>query len=254
MRKAFFLLLTLVFAACASHPPAQVTQVRKPVAKPYYEAEAFVTHVMLARLMLAEPDADIEAVTPHLSVVQAYTEQTKKDDAFFQPVIIISYTAKNKKGLQRLMAPFSLSQDTAEFPNLRNILAGLKTEYTVNDVHPAVLKVGHLRALKFLNNDADSTLEHYKKVIDHEAQILLLRTSRVTPLEEAHTQLLLLQFFMAYPMRDAAYLAAENAKQSLAVAEDTQNNSAIIGTLSEQLGAQEAKLHELMPFTIGGLK
>ena len=53
-------------------------------------------------------------------------------------------------------------------------------------------------------------------MLDQEIDLLLRNKSLLTDLDEAHVQLSLLRFFITLHMRDAAYLAAENTKQSLA--------------------------------------
>jgi hypothetical protein len=66
---------------------------------------------------------------------------------------------------------------------------------------------------------------------------------------QARIGLQLTRFFMRNKYKEPAYLAIENAKQSLAQVDETSGDPDATRGLSKEIDAQESLLYKTMPFT-----
>ncbi len=214
--------------------------------KAHYLMTAYVKQLSLARIMAEKNTADNIMLRSRLSAVEGFVAE-QQESTLFEPVIIVSYHLKKKQDIHQLIAPFKMSSHISEFPDLLEVLSQLQeTDYTLQDVHPAILVNLPARDLKFPANDVAQT----KAMLEREVNMLLRDRSSLTDSDEARVQLSLLRFFITFHIRDAAYLAAENAKQSLAAAENNAKDFSAINELSAELDRLENQLHREMPFTI----
>lgn len=225
------------------HPKVQAVQAK------HYDMDTYVKQLTLTRYMLEKNNTDIAALKPQLAIIESFAAD-KRENTVFQPVIVISYSVKGKKEVQQLIAPFKMSQNILDFPDLQEIMPQLEgIQYTIQDVHPALFTSLPVRNLNFPVNDPGQT----RNMINRELGMLLRNRSSFMDIDEARVQMSLLQFFMDHHVRDAAYLAAENAKQSLAAAEDNHADTNIVNTLSDRLGMLEGQLRKNMPFSLNAL-
>lgn len=258
LRRFAFLLLPAALYACAPAPqqPAKETKEAKKPARykptpnaPYYDVDNYVKQLSLAKLALENAPDDADAVKAHLSVVRDFAGE-RQSGSIYQPAVIISYRLKNKKDLEQVVAPFAMSEDSPGFPDLVDITTQLDTtKYTLQDVRPIVitrLPDGNL-------NPPQGTLAETRHAIEKQLKALLASKSELADIDAADVQLRLIQFFMQHHARDAAYLSAENAQNSLAEAQDNGRDPDIINALSDQLDALNGELHRQMPFTLNAL-
>lgn len=118
----------------------------------------------------------------------------------------------------------------------------------MQDIHPVIIRSLPQRNLQ-LTRESPAT----RDLVRHELRALLATTAPLSDVAEAKVQLQLLQFFMARHLRDAAYLAAENAEQSLANIEDKRGDNTDTNDLSAELDTLKARLRREMPFTFNSL-
>lgn len=255
IRTFTFIALSFLITSCTNSkspeplPPTTIKEVKKqrpkPVVKPHYEMYDYVKELALAKY-----DQDVKSLKVRLAVIQGFAEE-KRDKAISQPVIIITYNIKGQKETKQLIAPFKMSKyDEYSFPDLLEILTTINgTEYTIDDIHPLIVTNLPEKNLQF----PEQNIAMIRKIVDNELQSLLVNSAALPDIDEANVQLHLMQLFMAHHIRDAAYLAAENAKQSLANAEQAKSKSNMIKLLSIRLDTLENQLHKEMPFTINSL-
>jgi len=234
----------LVLSGCSLFAPEH-KEVKKPTPPKPYEMGEYVKDLWAAHIML-NTGADAQAVKKQLATIKGFSAE-KRTGPVFQTAVVMSYTTGNKKEVQYLAAPFDVSQNNAVFNDLNTAISMLQEQkYTVHDVHPVVLSSLPPARLKLAAKDP----RMLKTVVDQEFKSLLARKTTLAPLNEARVQLYLLQFFREHKMRDAAYLAASNATQSLAAVNENQDTAEAIKNLSDKISEEEARLHKEMPFTL----
>lgn len=256
-RVVALLLLSLMFSGCASYEkkPDEAAEHGKETRnkcckqpRQHYEADAYVKQLSLAHIAYSRKNADAGSLRKTLELVKAITAQ-KQGKPVSQPVIIISYHMVGGKERASLVAPFSMLPVPA-FADLQEVLFMLRGErYIMDDIHPALLTGVQIKKdLDITSDDPGSA----KYIIEKEYNSMLLGKVPLGGLDEAQVQLHLLRFFMDNHMRDAAYLVAENAEDSLAKSENS-NNLEVVRDLSTRLDAEESRLYKEMPFKISDL-
>lgn len=254
IRRIICMILPIIVCSCSAPPPSpapppshpqEIVKKQHPKpSKPYYEMDAYVKQLTIAKILLARNPYNIEDAITQLEIIQVFAAE-QQTQVLFQPVIIISYRIKGERELKELVVPFR-SPSSSSFPELEEILSLFKgIDYIMNDIHPAVVRNLPARNLNFPITNP----EKIRTMINSELSQLIQTKSSFRDIDEAKIELHLLQFFMAHHMRDAAYLAAENAEQSLANAEKSAGSSDTINNLSSQLDMLEGQLHKEMPFT-----
>jgi len=235
------ILLSLTLSTCSflfPHPPHSIS------AKRHYPADAYVLSLARTQLLLAK-EMPNSAVAADLAVLETYTAKKKHRNPAYQPVVIIEYGSGNTGKIQKTAAPISLTDTTSEFPALLEIIDKLPSApYTLRNIRSAVATIAPAKPLTFSISDAEQT----KKTIDDQMRMLLQKSVPLVAIEDVRVQIRLTDFFMHHRMRDAAYLSLENAKQSLAAIESSQNNQETIKTLSSQLEKLESELHSTLPY------
>lgn len=256
LRSLVFLLTPWLCFSCTiapEHPQKELKEAKKTYNKykpepavPYYDVDAYVKQLSLAKLSLETASADKVALRQHLSIVQSFANE-KLSEAVYQPVIVISYNTKRKKDVQQVLAPFTMSGNTPGFPDLVEISDQLDAaKFTLQDVHPFVLTYVPYDNLSIPEGDTLKTTHAINKALDK----LLESKTKLSDIDEADVQIRLLQFFMQHNARDAAYLAADNARNALAEAEDNNRDPDNIKSLSDQLDVLNTQLRNQMPFTL----
>lgn len=89
-----------------------------------------------------------------------------------------------------------------------------------------------------------------KSALHMQEQQLLASAVPLTSVSEISAELRLIRFFIERHLRDAAYIAADNAKQSLASLSHNAGNDAEVNRLSKELELLESDLRKTMPFTL----
>jgi hypothetical protein len=257
-RIAAFLLSLLLFA-CSSPPPPPPPKPRhvhhkpvppQPVAEEIieqpieYTPDAYLLHLSLAELTLAAV-SDISASAADFDIVRDYSEQIQ-DGNILQPAIILEYSLKNRKEHQRIAIPFTMPHETNDFLGLEDAMARLNSlSYTMYDLRPAVIT---LPPPELLENEGDDKAE-VEMTINSRLQPLIQKATPLAPMAQSRIELQLTRFFIQHRYKEPAYLAIENAKQSLATAAETSRNSDVTRVLSKLIDAQESLLYKTMPFT-----
>lgn len=216
----------------------------------HYEMDAYLEKLSLARIILTNPAADSTTLRPVLDVIEGFAKK-KQPTIIYQTAVVVTYHIKHDNKAQQVLIPISITPDY-HFEDLEEIFSWLDgTSHTLDDIHPVTLVSLPPRVIKFPQDDMSRT----KIMINEEIHLLLSKKIAFSATNEAELQVQLLAFFMNYHQKEAAYLAAENAEQSLAKAEsnaDAETDS--IGKLSTRLEALETQLHQEMPFTLGNIK
>ena len=240
-----YVFFTLTLTSCGLFQDHAIAAVKiRHAAKPHYQADELVEHVAIADIILANPPYDNATILPHLEIIEGYTAQKQKKP-ITQPVIVLSYTLKNKKTVQRIIAPFNMAAHTNE-EVLLNIMNTMDARhYTLQDVSAARIQVISMKPLKLKDKDLNTV----KAILDQQLQIWLQEAQIFSPIAEAKAQIELIDFFMNHRMREAAYLSVDNAKQALASGAEHGADPKAEQDLSEQLAGQESQLRNIMPFT-----
>lgn len=255
--RAAVIMLSLLFVACASEPetphPQKPKHARHKPQPPAtdesieYSADAYLLHLTLAELALEANPSDVPASAADFDIARSYTLQ-KQNSSALQPVIILEYALKGQSEHQRIAIPFSMPTDTDEFPNLNDAMVRLNSlSYTMYDLRLAVVQMPPPLALPL--PDEGSTANAAEAAVSSRLQPLLKKATSLDPMVQARIELQLTRFFMRHKYKEPAYLAIENAKESLAVVDETSPNPDATRGLSKEIDAQEGLLYKTMPFT-----
>ncbi|HEU5048102.1 MAG TPA: hypothetical protein VFT64_09710 [Rickettsiales bacterium] len=263
LRRLPFLALSLILLGCTTPVPPSYTapepppvkQVKKPqhhikpVVSPHYAMDAYIESLSLSDMELSYVSAENSALQSRLDIISRFLNEKRKQPAL-QPAIVVSYSVKDQKNILQLIAPFDMSRNEYDFSDLQAVLSHVKgPQYVIQDIHPVIAKSTQQRKILFSRDDTNATRE----MIRHELKALLANTTPLSDSAEAKVQLQLLRFFIGLHMRDAAYLAAENAEQSLASVEDRQGDNPETQKLSGELDTLKSRLRKEMPFTFKSL-
>jgi hypothetical protein len=229
-------LLLLALPSCAvfqPHSGHKTKHAKQSVKAPHYQADAFVEHLSLA---LLGDDMD-----NNVDIVRAYGAAHPKTERL--TILVISYKTTDNKSMQQIVAPV----DNGDLSALSNIMTVLKaTSPELHDLRLLKTAVSLPSSFKLPENDSDelpgALKEQQKNLIDN--------GQKLAPLDDAQKQLQLIGFFTKNGFRDAAYLAVDNVKRTLASASSASADAAKIKELSKQLDTLEGELHTAMPFTL----
>lgn len=207
-------------------------------AKTGYPAAAYIEHLTLAKIALRRENADMGTSNANLEIIQQ-----KRMESARQMVVVLDYKAAGAKKIQHILAPLVSPPD---FPGLQTIMDSPHlADYTLHDIKVAGVVIPGGKQPKF----TDMGVNEARQAIDQQQRRLMETARKPAPLDDARMQLALARFFMEHGFRDAAYLATDNVKQLLAVAnrEQPEDNNAI-HALSGDLESFESQLHKTMPF------
>lgn len=251
-RRYALLLLPLLLDGCSLLPNWQshrhVAKAVQP--KPDYQAGDFVQHLSLASLTLADGAANTDAAAPDLDVLQSYTAQPRHHSKHARPssvqqqVAVLECKAKGDGVIRTLAAPFATSAGDSDA--LLELLNRSAHSCPLYNIWPATVTVRRSPPLVF----ADASPEEIRQMTAQRLDGILHNAARPGPLTEAKTQMQLARIFIDNRQRDGAYIAVENAKQSLAAAEGTPDNKEAVKALLQELESMESEMQQTMPFTL----
>ncbi len=244
LRFIVYLLMPLVLANCvAKSPPSHVRVRHVSAAKQQFQPYEFVGHTTLAYLRVTGPQPANNALSLDLDILDGFSAEMQK--ASLQPVIILTYSLKNKKPLQHVVVPFDTSS-AADEKSLLGIMNELEIRhYILQDVNAGAVNVVSQRPLKLKERDLKTT----KVILEQQIQGWVQKFQVYDPVAEAQVQIKLIHFFMEHQMKEAAYLSVDNAKQALASSEEYGAVNATGKDLSQQLSQLENQLRTAMPYS-----
>jgi len=217
----------------------------KKETKERIDADTYLLNLALAHLTLSRDAADISSAQPYLDVIQAYHAQPPEAGSR-QTALIVQYADKQKKGIQQLVIPFSREGDPAGCSTMEAIVQHLQTpQHALHDMRPYVIATGPRPFV------VDNTTAAALRVsLATEQQRMMDRAAKPPPVEEVQALMGLTRCFIQKRIRDAAYLAMENAKQSLAaISEHAAATPDDIRRLAREQAMLEETLHAVMPYT-----
>lgn len=239
----------MLMAACTQHAAITKKPVKKAAAKvqTHYTADEYLYHLALADIALQDKSQDASSVDSSLQVLQAYTaksgKKAKTPGPAFQQVAVLE--CKLGAGMLREAAPLVKDERTRQA--LQNLLGRLRARGCVlTNVHTAKVVVKKDIPLTF----AKATPDEIRDAVHAAVARVLATQTRPGALKEAQDQIKLLRLLIDSRQQDAAYIATENAKQTIALAENAKENRQEIETLLSQLEALETELHKAMPYSL----
>jgi len=237
---ALLLMPLLILDGCSD----SVKKPKRPVVSKSMQAEQRVLTLTLAELALENNPKDTKVIAQYVKTLNTQAAaKTKTETETVQPVLVMEYTLRGQSEPRTLLVPVVVGTEMPAFKPLRQVqgrLGGLL--YTLRDLRAYYVTVTWPPMQKFSTGE-------FAQQIAAEKQHLLTGALPLSPYENAQLQLQLTQFFLKTRMRDAAYLALENAKDSLAmVAEEMP--SLDIAALSQRASDLELRLHKEMPYKI----
>ena len=207
-----------------------------------YRPDDYILQLSRADLLLRLNPASGSA-TDDISAIRNYTRQPQPDK-LLQPAVVIEYSMNNDRSDRRRIAiPFTMPHDNQDFPGLDDIMRQLDTvPYTLYDMKLAVITIAPQPPL-----DSDTASESGR--IYARLQQLIGGAMPLPPMVQARMELQLTRFFMLHGYKQAAYLAIDNAKHSIAMV-DGRGDVQATQDLSRQIEKQENLLYKTMPFTL----
>lgn len=209
--------------------------------------ESYLVHLSLAELALENGAPGL--LTSQVDYTDARNFSLKKQDGTItQPVIVIEYGIKRKSDHRMVIVPFEMPHESSQFSDLADIMTKLETlPYTLYDLRMVKIQIPPQTPLGIQGNDPIAS----QAVIEDRFRTLLKNSSTIAPLVQTKIDLQETQFFMEHSYKDAAYIALENAKLSIAkaAAVGRDEDSATIKILSDAIEEEENHLRQSMPFT-----
>ena len=210
----------------------------KPAVQAQYTASDYISHLALVKLTPKDLN--------NLEIINAYANQKSKL-VTQQSVVVLEYQQADTPSKQQLVAPVALDKENNNFPELLSIMQKLGEQpYTLHNLQVTTVSLKPGKHLKLSQKDVINPAN------PHNLQINLLKnTIKFSPEERISAELRLITFFIKHRFRDAAYLAVDNAKQSLAsLQRDMPDDAQTITSLSQELDQLESEVHKTMPFTL----
>jgi len=202
----------------------------------------YVQHLSLIALN-TEPGAE------DLEILQAYTAKqfTKARRHSLAnvriPAVIFECKPRSGAAMQQLASPFDNAGHEAVLEMVNRMTDAGCVLY---NLHPAMVTVRRGEPLNFKKDTPDQIHQKVQERLD----VVLHGAERLAPLDDAKTDITLARIFMDNQERDSAYLAVDNAKHALALAENTPDAKAATDDLLKQLEDVENQLHRTMPFSL----
>jgi hypothetical protein len=238
----FILLIIPIFtlAACGNF---SFVKWNHPVSSKSTQADQYVLTEALAVLALEKDQNDKKLLKSYTKNLNARGSEKKRESQI--AVVSFEYTLNGQSEKRDLLVPVPVSTATPSFSALQQVQRNLSAlPYTLHNLHAYYVTVSFPPSQKF--SDDTSLL---RRQLGDERQKMLDEATPLSSYENAQLQLQLVQFFMNVRMRDAAYLALENAKDTLAyLAENTSDVD--ITSLSHKADMLEAQLHKEMPYKL----
>jgi len=234
-------------------PPAKPRvqeQQEAPAKKPEQVAfppAAYPLHLSLADLTLEAGD-DPSSAAADFDIARAYSSQPQERKTL-QPAVIIEYSLRDSAARRFVVAPFYMPKEDADFPSLEDIMTRMSSlSYTVYDLRVGVISIPALSPLPPEGNDRDAA----KKLAEDSLAPLIKSAAPLPPMGQARVYLQLARFFTSNKYKEPAYLAIEEARQSLALVNEsaTADKTESGRNLTREIDTQEALLHKTMPFTL----
>lgn len=251
-RRAFIIIPLMLLSACGifggeeSSQPPKARHARHPKPEEIYQADAYLLHLSLARLALQASPTNVSASAADWNIARAYSVQKQNGNAL-QPTLILEYTLKGQAEHKHIAIPFDMPHTTPEFPDLESAMARLSPlPYTLYDLRPAVVSLPAPTTM----DEEGMNAAVARKLVDDRLELLAKRTIPLSPMTQARIDLQLARFFIRHKYKDPAYIAVENAKQSLAMVEERSGDGADSRTLSREIEETDSLLHKTMPLTL----
>jgi len=216
---------------------------RRPVIAKSVQAEQYITHQALAELAL-EQNSNAKMIAQQIKTLNAPVSNKEKiRQEITQAVLIMEYTLKGESRYRQLLVPVAVTEDMPAFKYIRQVGTRLgQLPYTLRNLHAYYISIAWPPLEKFTAGELPQQLAAGK-------QKMLAGALPLSSYENARLQVQLAEFFLKTRVRDAAYLALENAKADLAmVAEETP--AVDIAELLRRTDAVEVRLHKEMPYKL----
>jgi hypothetical protein len=221
------------------HPPRQAPETSEaPPAPPPCAQEDYVSSLSVARLALAQ--GDTRAAGPYLKSLENCS--LSETPPARRVVAILHYSGKRVHGRQTALA--AMNAEKTAFSDLQPLLAKLAAmNATLQDI-----QLGDVAVYARPSDAPEGTLDDISGQLDRLQRHVLESTQLLPPLEETRMYLLLVRSCMALRERDCAYLAMENATQSLAAATQSTADQKTLGRLTGMLETTEKDLRAALPY------
>ena len=224
----------LAVTACGSPQP------KAPAISREVQTERYVRNLALLQLTLERASADSIAAKTYVKSLNGYSASNKKNAKNIgMRSVLLDY--KTESGKNTLVVPVPQLRGHSDFTALRSVTALLGGSYTLRGVKAYVLHITPSRLTAFPAETADWSQE-----VQQHQSVILESTAALAEADNARLQLELVRFFMQQRMRDAAYLAMENAKEALA----SLSQSGDVAALSKEASALENTLHQTLPYKL----
>lgn len=226
------------------HVPAQVTPPPQEIV--LYGPNAYLLHLTLADLTLQASAPEIPVPDPDYEIARAYSQQVQSG-IILQPALILEYTVKDSHEHKHVAIPFSMPHEDDGFPGLAEAMDRLNNlSYTMYDLRLAVISLPPSEPMLEETTDNAIAQSH----ITNRLEPLIRKAAPMPAMLQSRLGLELTRFFMLHKYKEAAYIAIENAKHSLAtVSISSPESDVAIQNLFGEIDAQEKLLYKTMPFT-----
>lgn len=241
-RTLIYALPLLSLSACGMMEPAQQPQKTHALRKQNVDESEYIA--ALAQWQLGQWNkADIAAQRAHVKTLDQYAQSHKKAKKPQRLTLLVMDYSAPAGGRQQLVLPASIGDARADIPALNKLAPALSgIPYTLQNIHAVRASI------------IPATAAVFGKEEEWPAQADALRTrllANATPLadaDNARLQLEVAHISLGRRLRDAAYIALENAKQAVARLEAVSPEKA--APLLKDVTALEEALHRDMPYEL----
>lgn len=241
IRTAILLMMPLFVLASCGNPSSQKT--KPPAPSISTQAEQYMLTQALAEIALEKGQTNPKLFKSYAKSLNAYGSENKKELQL--AVLSIEYELSDQPEKHALLVPVPLNSAKPSFTSLRQVQRKLSAlPHTLYNLQPYYVMVTFPPAQKFSHEP--SLLQGQLNDAQKE---MMSKAAPPTAAENAKLQLQLVQFFMKMRVQDAAYLALENAKDSLATMAE-KSPELDITSLSQEADALEARLRKEMPYKL----
>lgn len=219
----------------------------KPVISKSMQVRTYIEQMALTQLALNKQPDDIILAKPHLKRLRGFTAGKGVKSKYLQlAVLTLEYTSDGQSEKQKLIVPITLAEKQPEFSSLKRVTEKLTgIPYTLYNVRAHYVAVPFPPTVSFSKDDATVL----RKQLASEQEDIMANAQSLSPVENVRLQLQLVHFFMQKKMRDGAYLALENAKETLAyLAEKWPETD--ISSFSKEADTLETNLRKTMPYKL----
>jgi hypothetical protein len=234
------LLIAPLFVLVACGQFSFLKQRHPPLTKSI-QVEQYVLIQALAALVLDKDPNDKIQLKSYAKSLNSSEKGKEKESQI--AVLAMEYSLRDQSEKRILLVPVPVTPTMPSFNALQQVQKNLSAlPYTLHNLRAYYVTVSFPAAQKF-----SSEAVVLRQQLDEERQILMNEAVPLAAYENATLQLQLVQFFMKMHVRDAAYLALENAKDMLAILAE-QTAEVDITSLSQKTDMLESKLHKEMPY------